>query len=128
MTYTINTSVYNKIMIFVCKVITNKSDDKTKELYWEVILSNVERFTKYTLMTEKDLFEYFEGVHKRGYIIDCEENELGVICVVAPIYNHRKDVQYTISVSTLKLRVTEVKIKEFDMQSQILLLIVLKIR
>ncbi len=89
------------------------SDDKTRERYWDVLLSNVEQFTEHTLMTEEALLKDFEGIRQRGYAIDKEENELGVICVAAPIYNHRKDIQYAISISTPKFRLTEEKIKAF---------------
>jgi len=64
-------------------------------------------------MSEDELLKDFDGIRERGYAIDREENELGVICVAAPIYNHRKDIQYAISVSTPKFRLTEEKIDTF---------------
>lgn len=89
------------------------SDEKTRLRYWDTLLDNMERFTEYTLTDETALLEDFDLIRENGYAIDREENELGVICVAAPIFNHRKDIQYAISVSTPKFRLNDEKIDRF---------------
>lgn len=80
---------------------------------WPSMFSNVERFTEFTLIDESDLKEDLVRTRARGYAIDREENELGVICVAAPIYNHLGRIQYAISISTPKFRLDENKIDKF---------------
>lgn len=78
---------------------------------WSTIVKDVKRFTEFTLVNEKDLKSDIEAIKDRGYAIDREENELGVICVAAPIYNHIGKIQYAISISTPKFRLDETKIE-----------------
>lgn len=80
---------------------------------WQTVLSGAERFTEFTLVGEKELKDDLHKTVSRGYAIDREENELGVICVSAPIYNHLGKIQYAISISTPKFRLDEEKINKF---------------
>jgi IclR family acetate operon transcriptional repressor len=43
---------------------------------------------------------------KRGYSFDDEENELGIRCLGAPIFNHRGEVMYAVSISGPRDRVS----------------------
>lgn len=77
------------------------------------VLSQAERFTEFTLVTETDLKHDLEKIKARGYSIDQEENELGVICVAAPIYDYKGQIKYAVSVSTPKFRLTDNKLDEY---------------
>ncbi len=51
-----------------------------------------------------------ETIREKGYAIDDEENEMGVRCVGAPIFNINGEIISALSVSGPKLRVTDDKI------------------
>lgn len=51
--------------------------------------------------------EELEQVRKKGYAIDNEENEPGVRCAAAPIYNHNGQVIAALSVSTMVAHVDD---------------------
>jgi len=74
---------------------------KTK---WEGIVSHLTRHTEHTICSEQGLLDDLHVTRSRGYAIDNEENELGIVCVAAPIYSHTKDIHYAVSVSTPKFR------------------------
>ncbi|MCH4886986.1 IclR family transcriptional regulator [Acidaminobacter sp. JC074] len=87
------------------------SDHDSRQRYLETI-DHIEPFTDFTLSKE-GLVSELGDISKRGYAIDMEENELGVICVAAPIYDHRGQILYAISVSTPKFRLDDDKLKAY---------------
>jgi DNA-binding IclR family transcriptional regulator len=89
------------------------SKDSIRESKWQMILESMESFTENTIITENELKEELGKIKNRGFSIDNEENELGIICVAAPIYNHLGIVEYAISISTPKFRLTEKKLEHF---------------
>lgn len=52
------------------------------------------------------LQENLARTKERGYAFDDEENELGIRCLGAPIFNHRKEVLYAVSISGPRDRVS----------------------
>ncbi|MDF2519848.1 MAG: transcriptional regulator, IclR family [Clostridia bacterium] len=53
--------------------------------------------TKKTLRTEEELFAELEKIKSRGYAIDDEENEDGVRCVAAPIFDYTGQIIAAVS-------------------------------
>lgn len=72
--------------------------------------SKIIKLTKNTntdfILFKKEL----ETIREKGYAIDDEENEMGVRCVGAPIFNINGEISGALSVSGPKLRVTDDKI------------------
>ncbi len=62
--------------------------------------------TEATITTIEDLQIELQRVRERGYAIDNMENEPGVRCVGAPIFNHQSQVIAAISVSGPASRIT----------------------
>ncbi len=60
--------------------------------------------TPRTITSPKDLKEHLLEVRKQWYSIDNEEAEEGIICVGAPIFDHRKKVIASISVAAVSYR------------------------
>lgn len=89
------------------------SDQEEVDLIWEDLIQNLKKFTEKTLHTEEALKRDLIDVRKRGYAIDDEENEMGIICVAAPIYNHRGKIQYALSVSTPKFKMDFNRLEKF---------------
>ncbi len=88
----------------VGKAILSNSNLEDIEKVWAS--SNILKLTEKTIV---DYDAFLEELHKtkdRGYAIDDEENEIGVRCVGAPIFDRKGDVIAAISISGPSFRVT----------------------
>lgn len=81
------------------------------EEVWEN--SKIEKLTKNTITDFDDFREELAKVKEKGYAEDDEENELGVRCIGAPIFNSSGEIEGAISISGPAIRVTKDKVKEF---------------
>lgn len=79
-----------KAMLFEASI------DEIKNL-WD--RSNIIENTKSTISNYEDFLEEIRISKKRGYSIDNEENELGIRCIGAPIYNSANRICAAISIS-----------------------------
>lgn len=71
-----------------------------------------------TTLTEIDpLLEELAGVRARGYALDLGENEVGTVCVSAPIFNHRGEPAYGISISSIAVEHPDTSIERFAPQA-----------
>ncbi|GAA1770110.1 IclR family transcriptional regulator [Luedemannella helvata] len=61
------------------------------------------RRTPNTLTSEEDLLTHLARVRAVGYAVDDEENEPGIRCVGAPVFDHTGQVLGGISISTLTI-------------------------
>jgi len=68
--------------------------------------------TENTITNPAQLKEHLKNVRAQGYAIDDEENEKGIRCVAAPIYNEGGKVVAAISISGPAFRVTKKMIHE----------------
>lgn len=69
--------------------------------------SNAYPITKNTIVTLEALKEHLVKARELGYAVDNEENEEGVFCIAAPIFNWEGRPFAAISVSAPKMRMTE---------------------
>jgi DNA-binding IclR family transcriptional regulator len=60
---------------------------------------NMNRYTPQTITTLPKLLRELEKVREQGYAIDDEENNLGVRCVAAPVFNRDGRVEASVAVS-----------------------------
>ena len=72
----------------------------------------LERRTPKTITSLRRLEVEVTAVMKRGYAVDNEELNTGVMCVAAPIRDHAGVVVAAISLSLLKARVTEARLEK----------------
>lgn len=75
--------------------------------------SDIKRFTEYTITDLDIMKKNLEEIRKNGYALDEEENELGIRCIGAPIFDHTGNVCGAISISGPTIRVTKEKIDLF---------------
>jgi DNA-binding IclR family transcriptional regulator len=68
--------------------------------------------TENTITNPAQLREYLKNVRAQGYAIDDEENEKGIRCVAAPVYNEGGKAVAAISISGPAFRVTKGMIQE----------------
>jgi len=74
--------------------------------------ADLERRTPHTLTTVEEVLADLESIRQRGYAIDNEENEAGVRCVGAPIYNSLGDPVGAVSISALTFLLSPDKVDE----------------
>ena len=75
----------------------------------QIIQNGIESKTPHTIVAPKALRAELEQVRKKGYAIDNQENELGVRCVGAPVFDHMERVIGAISISGPSNRITKAK-------------------
>jgi len=68
--------------------------------------------TENTIVSPDQLKEHLRLVRDQGYAIDDEENERGIRCVAAPIYNDAGKAVAAVSISGPAIRVTKRAIQE----------------
>ncbi|MBU5294131.1 IclR family transcriptional regulator [Anaerosalibacter bizertensis] len=84
-------------------------EDEVEEIWNN---SEIEKFTEYTITDLDDLKDKLKEIRERGYSVDDQENELGVRCIGAPVFNRFGKVEGAISISGPTIRVTEEKVEE----------------
>lgn len=92
----------------VGKAILAYLDEKEVLKIWDS--SDIKKFTDNTI-TDYDIFRMeLDKIRLHGYAVDDEENEHGVRCVGAPIFNFHGEVEGAISISGPTIRVTKEKV------------------
>lgn len=81
-------------------LVSTKDKEEIKSLLGE---EPYKRFTENTILTLDRYMEELETVREKGYAIDDVENEEGIRCIAAPIYDRNGNIIAAISVSTLTL-------------------------
>ncbi|MCP3027503.1 IclR family transcriptional regulator [Halobacillus sp. A5] len=94
----------------VGKVILSQLPERT-------VLDIIERkgLPKHTdhTITDTGLFlTELKNVKQKGYALDLEENEQGIICIAAPIFDHTQQVAAALSISGTSLRMTEERLTD----------------
>ena len=74
--------------------------------------SVIEKKTEKTITDLKALKKELRETVKRGYALDNEENELGIRCIAVPVYDHRNEPVYAMSISTLVGRMPDDRLEE----------------
>lgn len=84
------------------------SDSEIKQV-WES--SDIRPLTPHTLVKFEDFIEDLDKTRRRGYALDNEENELGVLCVAVALKAHADGEQYAVSVSSPSSRMSPDRIE-----------------
>lgn len=74
--------------------------------------SKIQQLTQNTITELDDLKKELSKIRVQGYAVDNEENEIGIRCVGASIFNRHGEVEGAISVSGPTIRVTKDKVEE----------------
>ena len=77
-------------------------------------LITLDRRTPNTITDKAVLTSHLELVREQGYAIDDIENEEGIRCIGAPVFNHLGRVYGAISISGLAYRLSRDKLEEFS--------------
>ncbi len=90
-------------------IMANFSEEELQSFFEEKTLA---RRTENTITDPILLREHLKTVRKQGYAIDDEENEKGIRCVAAPIYNEIGKTVAAISITAPAFRVTKKVIQD----------------
>lgn len=78
--------------------------------------TRIEQKTAYTITSLDRLLAELEEVRRQGYALDNEENELGIRCMAAPVFDHSNRPLYAISISTVTGRMPDERLSELASQ------------
>lgn len=92
-------------------LLASLDDSKVAELLEKCTLKP---YTEFTITDFKAMDKELKWIQKNGYAIDNEENELGVRCVAAPIFNHLGKGVAAISISGPSIRMTNEQISSYS--------------
>jgi DNA-binding IclR family transcriptional regulator len=73
---------------------------------------NLPRRTENTITDPAQLKEHLKQVRKQGYALDDEENEKGIRCIAAPIYNEAGKAVAAVSISGPAFRIPKKRAQE----------------
>jgi IclR family transcriptional regulator, KDG regulon repressor len=90
-------------------ILANFSEEELQSFFKEKSLL---RRTENTITDPIQLREHLKSLRKQGYAVDDEENEKGIRCVAAPIYNEIGKTVAAISITGPAFRVTRKIIQE----------------
>jgi IclR family transcriptional regulator, KDG regulon repressor len=82
-----------------------KKEAMLKETDWKAM-------TEHTIVSREDLEKELRIIHDQGFGYDMEENESGVCCIAAPIFNNKDEIKGAISVSGPSIRMTAGTMKD----------------
>lgn len=84
-----------------------------KDVVEEIIdRKGLPKHTEYTITDKETFFEELKKVKERGYALDLQENEYGITCIAAPIFDHIGNVVAAISISGPTMRMTEERLEQ----------------
>jgi IclR family transcriptional regulator, KDG regulon repressor len=68
--------------------------------------------TEHTLNSMEALLEELNRIRRRGYALDLEENEYGITCIAAPVFDHLGNVVAAVSISGPTTRMTKDRLNQ----------------
>ncbi|MCM0759909.1 MULTISPECIES: IclR family transcriptional regulator [Sporomusa] len=89
-------------------LLANKSDAELCEL----IPSVLRQVTEHSIGSREELLAHLRQVRQQGYAFDKEENEIGLSCVAAPVFDHTGKAMAAISVAGPSARLDEKRMQE----------------
>lgn len=94
----------------VGKAILAQLPEEEVKFIWEN--SVIEKKTEYTITSLNALMQELKKIRERGYALDNEENEIGVRCIAACIFDYRGKVKNAFSISAPAMKMTDARIEE----------------
>ncbi|WP_075183115.1 IclR family transcriptional regulator [Pantoea sp. 1.19] len=79
--------------------------------YWQSHAPVIQPLTHNTLTTLPQMLDELSDIRRRGLAMDREENELGVSCVAAPVFDIHQRVPFAVSVSLPTARLQQIGVE-----------------
>ncbi|WP_252313090.1 IclR family transcriptional regulator [Sinobaca sp. H24] len=74
----------------------------------------MEPHTPYTITDKGVLLKELEAVRNRGYAVEEQENELGITCIAAPVFDNKKKITGAVSISGPSIRMSKERIQKIS--------------
>lgn len=84
-------------------------DDQVKEI---IDKKGLTRHTENTITNKEIFLKELQKVRKQGYGVEIEENEEGITCIAAPIFDHKGEIIAAVSISGPSTRMSEKRLEE----------------
>ncbi|MEH7180390.1 IclR family transcriptional regulator [Neobacillus vireti] len=68
--------------------------------------------TDHTIISREEFLRELKQIKKRGYALDLEENEYGITCIAAPVFDHLGNVAAAVSISGPTTRMTTERLNQ----------------
>ncbi len=78
------------------------------ETYWQSHRAGIVKLTANTIVDHADMLAEFAAIRADNHALDREENELGVSCVAAPVFDIQGRVPYAVSISLSTARLKQI--------------------
>lgn len=85
-------------------LMASMTDNEVKEIWKN---SEIKQYTPTTITTLPKMLEELEQIRKRGYAIDNEEHEAGIVCIADVIRDVDNHAVAALSISTIATRMDE---------------------
>jgi len=82
-------------------ILAFQRDDVINDIIEEI---NFIPLQKNTITDKEEFIRVLKDVRESGFAVDDSEHEKDICCIAAPIREHRKEVEYAISISAIKVR------------------------
>ncbi len=90
-------------------ILAHLPEDETAEI---IAKKGLEKHTENTITDPNIFLNELQKVRKQGYGIEVEENEEGITCIAAPIFDHKGDITAAVSISGPSTRMTAKRLEE----------------
>ncbi len=80
--------------------------------YWDSHQETIQKLTKNTITALPEMMEELKSIRQLKTSMDREENELGVSCIAAPVFDIQKRVPYAVSISMPTAKLQQVGVKK----------------
>jgi len=93
------------------KIFMAYGNDDYPAHYWQTHQQEIQTLTRNTITELPKMYEELADIRQRGMAMDREENELGVSCVAAPVFDIQQRVPYAVSVSLPTAKLQQIGVK-----------------
>lgn len=76
--------------------------------YWETHQQQIQQLTRNTITDLSAMYDELAHIRDSGMAMDREENELGVSCIAAPVFDIHHRVPYAVSISLSTSRLEQI--------------------
>ncbi|WP_455813786.1 IclR family transcriptional regulator [Pseudomonas graminis] len=80
--------------------------------YWQSHQDTIQPLTKNTITTLPEMLEELKNIRQQQTAMDREENELGVSCIAAPVFDIQQRVPFAVSVSLPTAKLQQIGVKK----------------
>ncbi|MGG1658486.1 IclR family transcriptional regulator [Brevibacillus sp. NRS-1366] len=74
----------------------------------------LEKYTVHTIVDKEALHDHLAEIRRNGFAYDLEENEIGISCIAAPIFDHTGKIVAAVSISGPTMRMTTERLGELQ--------------